>query len=333
MLTNLILFMSFFILPQATFLYDSTQFTDFIRTYDKNYSDDELLTRLEIFKSNLDKINKHNNEEHTWKMSLNKFADLTSVEFKNLYTGYNKPALGFRRSGIKFDNLDAISIEDLPDEVDWVSAGAVTGVKDQSQCGSCYSFSGIEAVESSYFLKTGKLLTLSEQQVVDCSDSYGDQGCNGGTMDAVFQYIIDNGICLEKDYPYKGVDGTCKKCSSVLKIDSFVDVTPNSEIALQQAVVGRPIAIAIEADQTSFQFYSSGVLTSNCGTNLDHGTELVGYGTLNGIDYWKVRNSWGSSWGMDGYILLARNVKQKGGQCGITQMASYPVFKSEKVIN
>jgi C1A family cysteine protease len=255
--------------------------------------------------------------------------------------------LNYRKSRVNFEDLDLPAVEDLPAEVDWVSAGAVTPVLNQGQCGSCYSFSALESVESAYFLETGKLVNLSEQQIVDCSSAYGNEGCNGGEMSSVFQYIIDNGICLEKDYPYKAVDGTCKKCKSALKIDSFVDVTPNSETALQQAVSLRPIAIAIEADQSSFQFYSSGVLTSSCGTALDHGVELVGYGTYsndngdhvsrgsssnNGIDYWKVRNSWGKSWGMDGYILLARNVKQKGGQCGIAMQPSYPVFKTEELV-
>jgi C1A family cysteine protease len=146
-------------------------------------------------------------------------------------------------------------------------------------------------------------------------------------MDNAFNYIHDNGICLEKDYPYTASDGSCNTtCKSITKIKSFIDITPNSESVLLKAVTIQPISVAIEADQSSFQFYSSGVLTSTCGKSLDHGVLVVGYGTLNGVDYWKVKNSWGESWGDKGYILLERNVKDKAGQCGITLMASYPII-------
>jgi C1A family cysteine protease len=306
-----------------------TQFSSFIKQYEKNYSDDELITRFSIFKQNVQNIEKHNRENHSWKMEVNKFADLTSDEFKVSHLCYNNNKVFKNR--LRFEDLH-LDVSALPDELDWTEKGVVTSVNDQGQCGSCYAFSAVEAVESAYALETGKLVALSKQQIVDCSGSNGNQGCNGGLMDYCFDYIKSNGICKESDYGYKGVAGTCNnKCTSVTKVSSYVDVSPNNEQSLQQAVALQPVSVAIEADQMSFQFYSSGVLTATCGTNLDHGVLVVGYGTLNGQDYWKVRNSWGSSWGEQGYIRLARNVKSSSGQCGIAVEPSYPVINSQSV--
>ena len=300
------------------------KFIDFSSKYNKNYiNEQEREHRYNVFSDNLNIINKHNSENHSWKMGINQFTDLTPTEFKSTTSCYDSDKLKDMPRMIQ--NFQ-VPIE-IPSEVDWTTFGAVTPVKDQAQCGSCWSFSTTGSVEGAYFLATGKLASFSEQQLVDCSTKYGNQGCNGGLMDNSFNYIKDSGICLESDYPYISVDGTCKKCTIVTKIDSFVDVTPNSETALQQAVSLQPVSVAIEADQFAFQFYSSGVLTASCGTSLDHGVLVVGYGSLNGVDYWKVKNSWGASWGDKGYILLARNVKQVGGQCGIAAMASYPKIK------
>jgi C1A family cysteine protease len=309
---------------------NAVKFTEFIKTHNKVYSDEELELRFSIFKDNLKKIEEHNAAGHSWTMSVNKFADLTSEEFKLIYTGYNKPKPTLRKSTIKFDSLNLTPVEDLPDSFDWSEKGAVTPVKDQGQCGSCWAFSTTGSVEGAYFLSSGKLVSLSEQQLVDCSSSYGNEGCMGGLMYNSFKYIVDSGICSEKDYSYTAADGTCEKCSEVTKIDSYVDVTPNSDEALQQAVVLQPVSAAIEADQMSFQFYSSGVLTSSCGTVLDHGILIVGFGSLNGVKYWKVKNSWGSGWGDKGYILLSREVKQKSGQCGILSEPSYPVINKKE---
>ena len=300
------------------------EFNNFVIQHDKHYTDEESVLKFEIFKNNMQKIEKHNTDNDDWKMSINKFADLTSEEFKEMYiNGYNKPNYGLRRKQIKLDYFD-----DLPSEIDWTLKGAVTEVKDQGQCGSCWAFSTTGSVEGAYFLSTGKLVSFSEQQLVDCAGSYGNQGCNGGLMEYGFKYIEDNGICAEQEYGYKAVDGKCVKCTTITKIDSFVDITPNNESALQIAVSLQPISIAIEADQLMFQFYHSGVFTSTCGTNLDHGVLIVGYGTLNGVDYWKVKNSWGATWGDKGYILLQRNVKSASGQCGLAIQPSYPVMST-----
>jgi len=323
------LIISLFSIANSMYLQDAEtkiQFTDFIKKYNKVYQDDELTLRFNIFKDNIRRIEDHNSINNDWKMGLNKFADLTPDEFKIQYTGIEKPRMTIRRKN--FNSQDLPRIEDLPSEVDWTAKGAVTPVKDQGQCGSCWAFSTTGSVEGSYFLSSGNLVSFSEQQLVDCSGSYGNQGCNGGLMDYGFSYVKEHGICTENEYGYNAVDGTCKNCTVITKIDSFVDVTPNSETALKQALVLQPVSVAIEADQMSFQFYSNGVLTSSCGSNLDHGVLVTGYGTLNGVDYWKVKNSWGSSWGQNGYILLKRNVKQKSGQCGILSEPSYPLLNS-----
>jgi C1A family cysteine protease len=301
----------------------SLKFTEYINKYNKEYSDDEITVRLSIYKDNLRKIQEHNEQNHSWKMDVNQFTDLTESEFKTksgsiCFDKNQKPV---------FYNFIQRPYEDLPETFDWVEKGAVTDVKDQKSCGSCYAFSTTGAVEGAYFVATGKLVSLSEQEIVDCSGSFGNQGCNGGLMNYGFDFIKNKGICLEKDYSYKAATGLCKKCKSVTKVSSYVNVQPFDETALQQAVFKSPVSIAIEADTSIFQSYSSGVMDSDsCGTSLDHGVLVVGWGTLNGKKYWKVKNSWGSSWGDKGYILLGRG----NNICGLATEPSYPVInKSE----
>jgi len=298
------------------------QFIAFAKTHNKQYFIDEFLQRYSIFDNNLNTINQHNEQNLSWKMAINQFADLTQTEFKSRRFGYQNLRVK------NYENVEnEINFINVPSEIDWVEKGAVTSVKDQQQCGSCWAFSTTGSVEGVYFLSTGKLLSFSEQQLVDCSSSYGNEGCDGGLMDDGLTYIKDKGICLEKDYSYTASDGKCKKCKTQTKIDSFVDVQPNNETALLQAVSLQPVSVAIEADTSVFQFYSSGVMDSeSCGTQLDHGVLVVGYGTKDGKDYWKVKNSWGSSWGDSGYIMIGRNANAKEGICGIAMEPSYPVI-------
>jgi cathepsin L len=220
--------------------------------------------------------------------------------------------------------------------VDWSStAGIVNPVRDQGQCGSCWAFATTANAESVWALFSGKLLDLSEEFLVDCATGVGyfNMGCNGGNPDSAFKYMINKGQCSESSYPYtSGVTktaGECQKCTSAgVKFSSCSDVTPNDQLALKAAVAKQPVVIAIEADTRYFQSYSSGVLTDGvkCGTNLDHAVEIVGYGSENGIDYWKVRNSWGTSWGLNGYVLIQRSSSANDiGVCGIAAEPSFLV--------
>ena len=259
-------------------------------------------------------------------MSLNQFSHLSESEFGARYIG------GFRGPSKRVNPVATEHLlttrETLPESIDWSQKGAVTAVKNQGQCGSCWAFSTTGSVEGINYINNGNLVSLSEQQLVDCAGSYGNQGCNGGLMDNAFQYIIhEGGLCSESTYPYQGVQQKCQSssCSKVVQISGYTDVPQQNEDALMSAVAQQPVSIAIEADQSSFQFYSGGVMTGSCGHNLDHGVLVVGYGSMNGSDYWKVKNSWGPSWGMDGYILLGRGSSfQPHGQCGILDSASYP---------
>ena len=302
-------------------------FEDWKVNNSKNYeSDVEHMYRFSVFSENYNHIQFKNSLKRNIILGLNKFADLTNEEFKATHLNGYAPR---PRMPSAFPNEDIRILTSLPTEVDWVAKGAVTPVKNQGQCGSCWAFSTTGSVEGAWFLKTGKLVSLSEQQLVDCSAAEGNQGCNGGIMDNGFQYIIKNGgLCTEASYAYTGVtDSSCSKCTEVATISSFVDVTPKSTQALMAAVAQQPVSVAVEADGSDWQFYTSGVLTDACGVNLDHGVLVVGYGTdsVQG-DYWKVKNSWGPAWGDSGFIRIGRGSKfDASGECGILMDPSYPV--------
>jgi len=299
----------------------------------------EYDNRLKVFADSDDKISRHNSDPSTsFTMDHNMFSHLTWEEFKTMFsigrplpTKPTMPSQPFENDSQEIAAMERRlnTFSKPPSKVDWREKGAVTPVKNQGSCGSCWSFSTTGSMEGAYFLKTGNLVSFSEQMLVDC-DKY-DSGCGGGLMDFAFQWIQENGgLCAEEDYTYDAKDERCSlnKCSLVKgsQVDSWIDVKPN-ESALMEAVSKQPVSIAIEADEQAFQFYSGGVLTSGCGTTLDHGVLLVGYGTTeDGIDYWTIKNSWGPEWGDEGYIKILRGASQEGGECGILQSASYPIL-------
>ena len=307
---------------------DWQQFYHFQEKFGKKYENlVEYETRFHIFRENLHSIITHNlDRTHNFTMGVNQFTDLTSIEFKQQFASGLKTEVG--SYGCKSFSSSAIN---APSSIDWRDKGAVTSVKDQGQCGSCWTFSATGAIEGAWAQKQGEgqLINLSEQQLVDCATgiSYGSHGCSGGQMEGGFKYVIEHGQCSLASYPYTAKDGNCVTCSKVAMISSCADVKPNDQVSLKGAVAQQPVAIAIEADTRYFQSYSSGILTSSsCGTNLDHGVLIVGYGSENGIKYWLVKNSWGTTWGDNGYVKIARSESTNDpGICGIAMDPSFPI--------
>jgi len=303
-------------IPSEVMMQD--MFTSYMKQYNKAYTHEEFFPRYNQFKAAVEYIRVHNTSNESYTLGINKFADLSTEEWASMYLGY-KPRV---RHGHREEH---VSTEAAPTKIDWRTQNAVTPVKDQGQCGSCWAFSAVSSLESAWFLAGNTLTQFSEQQLVDCSTA--NAGCDGGNMDPAFAYIEKNGICTETAYPYKAVDGTCKKtCTSVGSLSGYKDITGATikakETNLMNAVgtVG-PVSIAIEADQKVFQFYTSGVLTSAaCGTSLDHGVTIVGYDLTAVTPYWIVKNSWGADWGESGYVRLGYGIDE----CGLATDASYP---------
>jgi len=307
------------------------QFSNFQEKYRKKYETlEEIEIRFQIFRYNLRNIILHNlNGNKNFTMGINQFTDLTPEEFKTFYaSGYDT----FKSFGCT-PFVPSTTTSSLPSSIDWTTKGVVNSIRDQGKCGSCWAFATTANAESVWAIHSSKLLDLSEEYLVDCASGFGyfNMGCNGGNPDSAFKYMINNGQCTDASYPYTSGSGssssTCQKCTSAgVKFSGCYDVTSNDQLALKHAVAVQPVVIAIEADTRYFQSYSSGILTDavKCGTNLDHAVEIVGYGSENGIDYWKVRNSWGTSWGESGYVRIQRSSSTNdAGVCGVSVEPSF----------
>jgi C1A family cysteine protease len=300
------------------------KFFEFKKVHEKHYNTDKIQRyRFEIFKKSYAQFGQYT-----------KFSDLTKEEFRKDYLGLKRSLKGGfpRNCTAKLPDFSHINLKDLPKSVDWRKKGVVTPVKDQGQCGSCWAFATVAATESAYAIwgsngtGGGTLISLSEQQLVDCSSPWGDHGCDGGFMDDAFKYNIDTGgLCTEMEYPYTAMDGMCQKCKRIVKPVNCVDVPEHMEdyMMILVAYVG-PLSIGVDAD--SWSDYTGGIMASKCDNLLDHGVTLVGYGTdlINGteVPYWLIKNSWADDWGERGYIRLKRGIDQ----CGLTRYVSYPIF-------
>jgi cathepsin L len=333
-------FVAFLALAQSVLSFDTNKhpreyyeekFVDFLAKFDiKAKNGGHFIEMLKKFANNVDFIESHNRSPagQRYKLGINQFAHMTFEEWGQHMRFGLAPA--HEPAPLTHQAVNGTS---LSGSIDWTTKGAVTPVKDQGSCGSCWSFSATGAMEGAYQIKYGTLESFSEQNLVSCDTI--DAGCNGGLMDNAFKWTKSNGgICTEDGYPYTSgttkVDGTCNQssCTKNTKVApaSYTDVKKNSDADFKSALDQQPVSVAIQANQPAFQFYTSGVMDGSCGAHLDHGVLAVGYGT-DGGDYYKIKNSWGASWGESGYIRLAggESYNRGKGQCGVLSgPPSYP---------
>ncbi|KAJ3670893.1 hypothetical protein LUZ60_008319 [Juncus effusus] len=314
--------------PAKDFVNMSVRHEQWMAQYGRVYKDSsEKLRRFQIFKANAEYIESFNRAgNRTYTLGLNRFADLTADELKSAsHLGF-KPLQQSDQLNKDDKMYKYADFEDTPDSVDWRANGAVTAVKDQGNCGCCWAFSAVAAIEGITQISTGQLLSLSEQELLDCTEN--GNTCAGGRMTDAFNFVqSNNGIASESNYPYQLVQGQCKSDVSVVaSITGYENVPGNNEEALLKAVANQPVSVGIAADSQNFQQYSGGIFDDeNCGTNLNHAVTIVGYDTTSdGIKYWLAKNSWGTGWGEGGYIRVKRDVDAPQGICGIAMIPSYP---------
>jgi len=289
-------------------------FEEFKQTYGKEYNGvEEEAHRAAVFSANLERINSHNAQQQSYTMAVNQFADLTEVEFVAQYTGAQPTA----REDAMMGTQEFAEVEEA---VDWVQRGAVNPIKNQGQCGSCWAFSTVGTLESAYQIATGQLVNAAEQQLVDCDTS--NDGCDGGwPYRAYDQYITGHGMCTTSSYSYTARDGSCQASYCTVAIPQGT-VTGHQNVqktssALKAAIAQQPVSVTVNAGD--MQFYANGVVTGGCSGSINHAVMAVGYG-VDGQDYFKIRNSWGTGWGEAGYIRLAQNSYSSEGTACLLQV-------------
>lgn len=315
----------FFFLSQRTPVH--SEFQAYLQVYNKQYSESELTYRLGIYTHNARYIQDYNARYSHSKLAINAFADLTDYEFSRYLSDYSLS------NSEDFREVLALNTTELPLEMDWRDLGAVSPVRDQRYCGACYAFAAAAAVESAEYLKTGVMKVVSTQELVDCSVVNGNHGCSGGKITSALKYIETHGVTVESEYPY--VHYEHQECysqpnQSKVRITGYTTVPKNNQLQLKAAVAQQPVAVAIQADEASFRFYSQGVVMRPCGNRLNHAVLVVGYGTTEeGVDYWIAKNSWGRHWGEEGFVRIYReDLAEDEGVCGIAQDASYVTTSS-----
>ncbi|KAJ8417516.1 hypothetical protein AAFF_G00223590 [Aldrovandia affinis] len=299
------------------------QFKTWMIKYNRAYDLEEYYHRLQIFTENKQRIDRHNAGDHKYTMGVNQFSDMTFTEFRKSFL-LTVPQNCSATKGGHFRTNGP-----YPDSVDWRKKGNyVTPVKNQGPCGSCWTFSTTGCLESVTAIATGKLLLLSEQQLVDCAQAFNNHGCNGGLPSQAFEYLkYSKGLMTEDDYPYTAQDGTCKYKPEMAAafVKEVVNITTYVEMDMVDAVARlNPVSLAFEVT-SDFMQYQDGVYSStechNTTDMVNHAVLAVGYGVEKGTPYWIVKNSWGAGWGMQGYFLIARGKNM----CGLAACSSYPI--------
>ncbi|XP_013859008.1 pro-cathepsin H [Austrofundulus limnaeus] len=302
---------------------DEFHFKSWMAQHNKAYNMKEYYLRLQVFSQNKKRIDKHNQGNHSFTMALNQFSDMTFSEFKEAFL-WSEPQNCSATKGNYYGSNGP-----LPDSIDWRKKGNyITPVKNQGRCGSCWTFSTTGCLESVTAINKGKLVPLSEQQLVDCAQDFNNHGCNGGLPSQAFEYVMYNkGLMTEQDYPYKAVDGACKYKPSLAAafVKNVMNISAYDEMGMVDAVATHnPVSLAFEVT-SDFMQYSQGVYTStachNTTDKVNHAVLAVGYGEENGTPYWIVKNSWGPNWGMDGYFLIERG----RNMCGLAACSAFPV--------